>query len=124
MLENRMNQSYERSQKHTTTYFNAALADGSRRGRRGGSRRGSNGVHLVLEEAIPVSLVLGGELVGSSGIGSLGIAQGAVLLALLLLPSSGGRIRRRGCRYGQDGDGGDQGEPHCSNVLLAVVGDR
>ena len=115
MLENRINQSYERSQKHTTTHFNTAISDGS--------RRGSNGVHLVLEETVPVSLVLVGELVGSSGIGSLGIAQGAVLLAPLLLPNGCGRIRRRGRRYGQDGDRGDQGEPHCSNVSLAVVGD-
>ena len=105
----------KRSKKHTITYFNAALSNGSRRR----SRRRSNGVDLVLEEAVPVSLVLGGELVGGDLVSGLGIAEGAVLLSLLLLLPNGCGFCRRGRRYGQDGDGGDQGEPHCLNVLLA-----
>lgn len=132
------------------TYINAAFAEGSGSGRRrrSGSRRrsrsrrrrrsrsgrrsqdGSRGgrrktVLLGLEEAVPVSLVLGGELdvVGGDAGGrllllaGLVVAEGTVLsgggMLLTLLPNgSGGGVLRRG-RCGQDGQsGGNQDDPH------------
>ena len=108
------------------TYLDIASASGRWCRRRGRTRRGriGDGRHLVLEETLPISLILGEDLV-LGGIGGLVLAlihghqppHGADLPGLVFIFLSSSICADDEC--GEANDAGDA-EPHAGDISLGL----